>query len=45
MNKSIVTYNRFLLHSESHSITTEDHADILHGYIVQDILPQKTKGF
>jgi hypothetical protein len=33
MNKSIVTYNRFLLHSESHSITTEDHADILHGYL------------
>jgi hypothetical protein len=33
MNKSIVTYNRFILNSESHSITTEDHADILHGYL------------
>jgi hypothetical protein len=33
MNKEIVKHNRFMLHSESHSITTEDHADILHGYL------------
>lgn len=33
MNKSIVTYNRFMLYSERHTMTTEDHADILHGYL------------
>ena len=33
MNKSVITYNRFMLHSESHTMATEDHADILHGYL------------
>ena len=33
MNKEIIKHNRFLLHSESHTMATEDHADILHGYL------------
>ena len=33
MNKELVKYNRFLLNSERHTMATEDHADILHGYL------------
>jgi len=33
MNTSVITYNRFMLRSENHSMVTEDHAEILHGYL------------
>ena len=33
MNTSVITYNRFVLHSERCGMVTEDHAEILHGYL------------
>ena len=33
MDKSIISCNRFMLRSENHSMVTEDHAEILHGYL------------
>ena len=33
MDKAIVSCNRFILNSESYNMVTEDHAEILHGYL------------
>ena len=33
MNTSVIAYNRFMLRSERYGMVTEDHAEILHGYL------------